>query len=270
MTDLLTPQAWQARLATRFLGRGPVTALTETGSTNADALAAAAAGAPAGALFLADRQTAGRGRLGHSWHSPPGAGLYASLILRPQLAAADLPKLTLAAGLAVCRALARAAGLAPGLKWPNDLLLAGRKCGGILAETGPSPGGPVVVLGLGLNSKEPPGGLPAALAARATWLSAHTSAPLERGVILAAILLELEGVLAELEAGGFARILAAWRQRDALAGQWLEVVAVDGRVVAGWSLGPDDQGVLQVQEASGRRHAVLSGDLRLGRRPRLP
>src|SRR3954470_15609629 len=92
------------------------------GSTNAQAMQAAAAGEPEGAVFLAEEQTAGRGRGGHAWESPNGVGIYCSVLLRPQLAPADVLPLTLAAGLAVVDAVHRVTGLSPDLRWPNDLL----------------------------------------------------------------------------------------------------------------------------------------------------
>jgi BirA family biotin operon repressor/biotin-[acetyl-CoA-carboxylase] ligase len=105
-----------------------------TGSTNSDAMAAARSGAPHGAVFFADEQTAGRGRGDHAWHSAAGEGLYVSVLLRPDLAPAFLPLLPLAAGLAAADAIRAVTGLAIDLRWPNDLLLGPRKTGGILVE----------------------------------------------------------------------------------------------------------------------------------------
>src|SRR6267142_3604854 len=130
----LTPELLAARLGTRWLGRAyewhPTCA-----STNDVATERARAGAPEGLVVATEEQTAGRGRLGRAWHSPAGANLYLSLLLRPARAAAEIPPLTLLAGAAVARALA-SLGLAPRLKWPNDVQLvvagAARKVAGIL------------------------------------------------------------------------------------------------------------------------------------------
>jgi BirA family biotin operon repressor/biotin-[acetyl-CoA-carboxylase] ligase len=105
-----------------------------TGSTNSDAMAAARSGAPHGAVFFADEQTAGRGRGDHAWHSAAGEGLYVSVLLRPDLPPAFLPLLPLAAGLAAVDAIRAVTGLVIDLRWPNDLLLGPRKTGGILVE----------------------------------------------------------------------------------------------------------------------------------------
>jgi BirA family biotin operon repressor/biotin-[acetyl-CoA-carboxylase] ligase len=108
--------------------------LPVTGSTNSDAMAAARSGAPHGAVFFADEQTAGRGRGDHAWHSAAGEGLYVSVLLRPNLAPAFLPLLPLAAGLAAADAIRAVTGLVVDLRWPNDLLLGPCKTGGILVE----------------------------------------------------------------------------------------------------------------------------------------
>src|ERR1700758_426476 len=126
--------ALEAELAsTMFAGKlhfSPV-----TGSTNSDAMAAARGGAPHGAVFLADEQTAGRGRGDHRWHSAAGEGLYVSVLLRPEIPAARLALLPLAAGLAAADAIRAVARVAVDLRWPNDLLVGTRKAGGILVES---------------------------------------------------------------------------------------------------------------------------------------
>ncbi|MDF1614327.1 biotin--[acetyl-CoA-carboxylase] ligase [Desulfurivibrio dismutans] len=133
MNDVLEEPVWRELAVGRELSGRPLTFLAVTDSTNRVALEMAEQGGGS-AVVVADRQTGGRGRLQRSWHSPPGVGIYASFLYRPRLAPHDLAKLTLAAGLAVALALEKSTGLQPGLKWPNDILLAGRKCGGILCE----------------------------------------------------------------------------------------------------------------------------------------
>src|SRR5580692_12648380 len=113
---------------------GKLRFLPVTGSTNGDALAAARDGAPHGSVFLADEQTAGRGRGDHAWHSAAGQGLYVSVLLRPPIAAARLPLLPMAAGLAAADAIHAITSLTVDLRWPNDLLIGPRKVGGILVE----------------------------------------------------------------------------------------------------------------------------------------
>jgi BirA family transcriptional regulator, biotin operon repressor / biotin---[acetyl-CoA-carboxylase] ligase len=257
---------WQ-QLATGSLAGRPARLLATTDSTNRDALAEGRRGAAAGTLIVADGQTGGRGRLGRPWLSPPGTGLYFSVILRPRLAPADLPKITLAAGLAVCQAVEAETGLQPAIKWPNDLLLGGRKFCGILTESELPPGGvQLAVLGIGININTPAALLPPELREKATSLLDHTGRRYHRGPLLAAILVRLDAVLAQLEKGLFREILSEWRQRDGLAGRRLSWVTPAGTVVTGIGLGPDDEGVLHIRDDAGTEHEVLSGDLKLAER----
>ena len=264
---------WQSMIRTSELGRHPVQFFDCTGSTNDLALALCNSGAPNSTLIVADSQNAGRGRLeGRTWHSPPGAGLYSSLILRPRLAPADFPKLTLAAGLALCKGLESHTQCQPGLKWPNDLFLNGKKCGGILTETQAVAGAgqTAVVIGIGLNVNTQAEAFVGELRAKATSLLAETGIVHERGTLLAAILEELDLVVNRLENWGFRGILAEWRQRDIHADQQVSWVNTQGRVITGLSLGPDEEGFLHIQDAQGQVHSVISGDISLAQEANLP
>lgn len=258
---------WQAmRDQGRLAGR-LVHFLETTDSTNTVAMALAREGSPAGTLVVAESQSAGRGRLDRQWLSPSGCGLYVSFILRPQLEVADLPKLTLAAGLALCRAVIATTATPVQLKWPNDLLLHGKKCGGILTETeGLMGDGPVaVILGIGLNVNTPVSLLPAELQDKATSLAATVGNEFPRGPLLEALSGEVDREVQRLEGGGFAAILAAWREYDGLAGQRLSWLTPQQTVVTGISLGPDEEGRLHIRDDHGVIHEVLSGDLALAR-----
>ena len=257
---------WQTMIRTGELGRYPVHFFTCTGSTNDLALILSNTGAPDSTLVVADSQSAGRGRLeGRTWHSPPGIGLYFSLILRPHLAPQDFPKLTLAAGLALCKGLESHTHCHPGLKWPNDLFLHGKKCGGILTETQAVAGvkQTAVVIGIGLNVNTPPEAFSGELRAKATSLLAETGTTYDRGRLLAAILAELDLVVTRLEQGDFPTILAEWRQRDIHAGRQVSWVSTQGRIITGVSLGPDEEGFLHIRDGQGQVHAILSGDVSL-------
>ena len=236
-----------------------------TPSTNTLALALGREGAPAGTVVLAESQSQGRGRLGKSWLSPPAGGLYFSLILRSRLAPEELARITLVAGLGACLALEEHTGLRPRLTWPNDLLLAGKKGGGILAECGWSGQTPttLVVLGVGLNVATPLAAFPAELQGKATSLLLASGREYSRGALLPVLLRHLERVLARLEEGEFPTLLAAWRERDAHLHATLRWLTPDGQVVAGRSLGPDESGLLHIQDQEGIIHPVLSGDLEL-------
>lgn len=257
---------WQTMIRTGELGRHPVHFFTNTGSTNDLALALSNTGAPDSTLIVADSQSAGRGRLaGRTWHSPPGTGLYFSLILRPRLAPPNFPKLTLAAGLALCKGLENHTQCQPGLKWPNDLFLHGKKCCGILTETQAVTGAgqTAAVIGIGLNVNTPAEAFPGELRAKATSLLAETGVPHERGPLLAAILSELDLVVARLEQEDFPAILAEWRQRDIHAGRQVSWVNTQGKIITGISLGPDEEGLLHIRDGQGQSHTIISGDISL-------
>lgn len=249
-------------------GQRAIVRLDAIDSTNRVALELAASGKAAGTVVLAATQTAGRGRLGKRWESPPGCGLYFSLILRPRLKLADLPQLTLAVGLGAAMAVEGVTGLRVLLKWPNDLLLEGRKIGGILCETGSlqQDGEPVVVVGVGLNVATPITAFPEALRKRATSLLIQAGRIFPEEELLAAMLAAVEAQANRLECQGLAPVLADWRQRDATLGQELTWVSTAGTLVHGISLGVDDEGRLRIRDAAGQVHEVLSGDVRIAER----
>jgi len=236
---------------------GHVHWFAETGSTNDVALRLAERGAAEGSLIGADAQTAGRGRLGRTWSSPPGAGLYVSVILRPPAEAC--PLVTITAGVAIAEGLRTATGLTTALKWPNDLYVGPRKVGGILAEAGTSPGGlSHVVLGFGINLM--PAAYPADIAARAGSLESELGRPVDRGVTLAACLAALSRRYEDLVHRRTASLLDEWR---ALAAPTLhrrvECVARTGRVV-GIAEDIDDTGALLVRTEHGTVR-VISGEV---------
>jgi len=158
------------------------------------------------------------------------------------------------------------------LKWPNDLFLHGKKCGGILTETQAVAGAgqTAVVIGIGLNVNTPAEAFSGELRAKATSLFAETGTVHDRGALLAAILAELDIVVARLEQGDFPGILAAWRQRDIHAGLQVSWVNTQGRTITGISLGPDEEGFLHIQDAQGQTHSVISGDISLAQEVNLP
>lgn len=184
---------------------------TETGSTNDLAAAAADRGEPEGTTFVAGAQTAGRGRLGRAWFSPPGAGLYVSTIIRRSSIA---PWIALASGVAVADGIRAATGLPVQIKWPNDVVTAGsfrarRKIAGILAEasTGPS-GVDRVVVGVGINVRST--AYPPELADRATAIEVELGRRVDVGLVLARVLARLNGVLEELTNAGPPTLVRRW------------------------------------------------------------
>lgn len=261
---MIVDAGWRKMIEQGDLAGIPVRYLAETGSTNQEAIEMVKHGAPIYTVVAADSQTEGRGRLGKNWYSPAGTGLYFSIILRPALPPEDLPKITLAAGLAVCLGVEKVTNLALLLKWPNDLLLSGRKLGGILAETVNIQGEPTaVVLGVGLNVNSPAAAFTGDLQDKAISLLIHTGREYRRSDLLPAIVAELKKQVRRFEQSGFKGILDEWRQRDATVGRELTWLTNSGLVVRGVSLGPDDSGQLRIRDGEGKIHEVLSGDITL-------
>jgi BirA family biotin operon repressor/biotin-[acetyl-CoA-carboxylase] ligase len=253
-----------ASLATAVVGRSLAVHGTVT-STNDLARAAARAGAPEGLVVLADAQSAGRGRLGRAWASPPGVNLYASVLLRPDLPARLGPQLTLLGGVAVAAA-ALASGVVPTLKWPNDLLLGDRKAAGVLAELETSPSGQVafVILGIGVNVNLRVADLPPELADTATSLAAVAGAEIPRALFARRLLEALDVWLARFRHEGFGPVREAWLRLSGLPGRRLAVaLGASGaatEVVEGSAAGLGDDGALLLETAAGPR-AILSGEV---------
>ncbi|MFO0630474.1 MAG: biotin--[acetyl-CoA-carboxylase] ligase [Polyangiales bacterium] len=219
-----------APAACRALGRA-LSLVAETASTNDDAREAAVRGAPHGMTFVADAQTAGRGRLGRRWHSPPGASLYVSIVLRPNAFARDLALLPLSVGLAVAEAVDRVAPhLDARIKWPNDVLVAERKLAGVLVE-GALRGDRFqhVVVGVGLNVRGPRP--PEALAGRATTLAAELGRDVARREVLAALLTCFEARFEALDAGDSAAVVRAVNDRCLSLGRRVRVGEREGVAV---------------------------------------
>jgi BirA family biotin operon repressor/biotin-[acetyl-CoA-carboxylase] ligase len=258
------PDDLAARLASTH-DLGPYAAVhyaTEIGSTNDAAMALALAGAADGTSVLAERQTSGRGRRGHGWFSPAGAGIYLSVVVRPRVEADVLPVLTLAAGVAVAEGIKAATGLAVDLKWPNDVVIGRpwRKLCGVLCE-GASAGAAVeaVVVGVGLNVLA--ASYPPALSSRATSLETELGRPIDRALVLVTLLGRLRAIMACLENEGRDAISARWRTfgrpgfagatvrwRDAGGERWGRPVDIDG------------DGALRV-ETQGRMERLIAGDV---------
>ena len=242
--------ALDATLAgTIFAGRVHFARITE--STNSDAMAAARAGAPHGSVWLADEQTAGRGRGDHRWHSAAGEGLYVSVLLRPSFAAARLPLLPLAAGLAAAEAIGRVTGLAVDLRWPNDLLIGARKTGGILVEsqTGAKSLPHAVVVGIGVNVHQR--SFAPDLATAATSLDLETGARVSRQEVLIALLGSLERETAALADASVAEQIPARVEQHSSWVRGRRVEVHGPQACSGTTAGLDESGFLRVATAGG-------------------
>lgn len=232
-----------------------------TDSTNSDALAAARNAAPHGSVYFADEQRAGRGRGDHSWLSAAGEGLYVSVLFRPQIPAARLPLLSLAAGLAAADAIRTTASLTVDLRWPNDLLMGPRKTGGILIETRNNSKSPphAVVVGIGINVHQR--AFPPSLATPATSLDLESKRHISRQTLLVALLKSLQQETLTLEDPGAAKetIRRVEKSSTWISGRNVEVHGP--QACTGITAGLDENGFLRVLTAEGPA-TVQTGGLR--------
>jgi BirA family biotin operon repressor/biotin-[acetyl-CoA-carboxylase] ligase len=247
-------------LETEFVGRNLVYR-PAIGSTNDEARRLARAGALEGTLVVTDYQTSGRGRLDRRWEAPAGSSLLMSLVFRPHLAAHQVQRLTMICGLAAVDAIEAETRLQVGLKWPNDLVIAGAKLGGILTEI-ELDGSRVdhVVVGIGLNVNLDPDQLPQDLLVSATSLSQASGRKVARLPLLRDLLRAIEVRYRALQAGQSPQ--AEWAARLVTLGQSVAVSAMDS-CLEGVAEGVDDNGALLLRLADGRLETVLAGDVTL-------
>lgn len=271
-------------------GPAPVVRLGTVASTQAAAFDLAARGAADRTVVVADHQTAGRGRWGRTWQDAPGGSLLASIIVRSRLEPRSIPWLSYVAAVAVAEAIEATTGLAPRLKWPNDVLVDGRKIAGILLETrlaapiargGPGPANgspagtgvvtigraaagrplagpagvaaPVTIVGIGINLE--PASVPPELAAHATCIRLASGRPLEREPLLLALLAAFEAWRERLEHGGFEPIRQRWLALTETIGRRVEIGEA-----CGVAAGLDADGALLVDGEGGRRR-VVAGEI---------
>ncbi len=230
-------------------------------STNTEAAHQAMRGAPEGLCIVAREQTRGRGRQERVWASPPDAGLYFSIVLRPRLKLEEWPLLTLAAALAVRDALFEACALTTDIKWPNDLLSGGRKLCGILAETAETQAGRACIVGIGINLCE--GSYPAELSAQeATSVEGATGVRPDLEAVLTALLRGLARRYAELHApGGAKTITRDWSANSSYAAGKRVRVHTATRTFDGTTRGLAPDGALRVETGTGEIECVHAGDV---------
>lgn len=262
---LSTPERLSAREIRARMGghswTGLVQVLETVDSTNTAAKALAAQGAPQGTAVLAERQTGGRGRLGRQFDSPPGMGVYLSVVLRPEAEPQRLLPLTCFVAAALCDAVEEAAGLRPEIKWTNDLLLDGKKLAGILTELtleAESNKVQYAVVGVGINCAQQKADFPPALRETACSL-AMAGRSVDRNGLAAAMLLHLAGLFQALLSDQ-ARWMQKYRSGCVTIGRQVRLLR-DGMYREGLALGVDDQGALLVDFGDGRPQAVQSGEV---------
>ena len=261
MADLLLPDI-VAPLVSGTMFASRIHHYFRIGSTNAAAMEGAAAGEPEGSVFFAEQQTSGRGRGGNSWESAPSDGIYCSVVLRPQLAPGDALLLSLIAGIAVAEAVEQTTGLHPDLRWPNDVLLEGRKFCGILTEmNAEATRVRYVVVGIGINVNQ--AAFPAELEPIATSMRLAAGHEWSRVQVAAALLKSLDAWYRRLSGGGLEARTAIFQQfeeRSSFARSRFVHVDEDGGY-EGVTEGLDSRGFLQVRTERGLR-TVLSGGVR--------
>ena len=238
-----------------------------TQSTNEDAYRYAMNGAPHGFTVVANNQRKGKGRLGRQWLCPKNSGLLMSTVLRPKLPLPEYPRITLTAGVALCSCIEKLTSKEGfGLKWPNDLFYNGKKCGGILVETSPLTSDEIerfVIVGIGVNVNSTITDFPVDLQHRLTTLSEAAGQNFNIAAIAEAVRASLLKHIQYHEEKGFPHILNQWRTRDCVLGKEMEWLTPTQEVVKGKGLGPNGDGQLLVQDANGKIHKVLSGDVLL-------
>ena len=263
MTDLFDSSALQSALAETMFAN-TLQMFPTIDSTNTYAMQEGANGAPHGTVYVADEQTAGRGRSDHAWHSEPHAGLYVSILLRPQMTPADALWLSLATGLAVQRAVENVTALVADIRWPNDLLFANRKFGGILTEmNAETTRVRYAVIGIGINVNHSQ--FPPALRQVATSLRRESDRETSRQGLLIALLHAMQDeIVVLMETNIFSEATRSILERIERKSSWIrgkQVFVDEAGGYTGVTAGLDARGFLRVQTGAGIR-TVLSGGVR--------
>ena len=234
----------------------------QTGSTNDDLKVLARQGAPHGTVLIADRQSGGHGRMGRSFHSPGGVGIYFSILLRPDCQPGQLMHLTCATAVAMCDAVEQAASFRPGIKWTNDLVCGKHKLGGILTELGLSAKGGVdyAIIGIGINCCQRKSDFPQEIRDIAASLSMVTGRDIDRAAVAAAMMDTLAAMDRNLLRSK-AEILDRYRKDCITIGQEISLLRVGEAVRHGKAIDMDDDGCLIVAFEDGHRETVSSGEV---------
>lgn len=259
LPDVLTPGLLQAALGDCEIGRKVIHYFT-VGSTNTVALRLAADGAPHGTVVVAEEQSAGRGRMGRTWYSERASGIYVSIILRPPLTPSAAPILTLMAGLALYQTVAVETQLTPDIRWPNDLLLGGKKAGGILTEMNAELDRVhVVVIGIGLNVNHRT--MPPEIRSISTSLRLEGGKSYSRLQLLARLLRQLQHSYRTLLEHGSVAIAQEWETKSSFArGKRVRVRTEAGESVA-QTEGLECGGALRLRFADGQTASLVSGEV---------
>ena len=260
-TELLLPDKVQEHLQTRIMGRPKIVYLKETDSTNLLAKSLASQGAAEGTLILAETQTAGRGRMSRTWFSPPEQNIYASIILRPPIIPSQAPQITLMTAVAAAKTLKNNAQLNARIKWPNDILIHGKKIAGILTEISTDMDMiNYVIVGLGMNINTAESDLPPEIKDIATSVLIQNDRPFSRVKLLCAFLKNFEIAYEQLTKEGFTPVMDQWRQMSDIIGRKVLVDVINSKF-KGVVESVDHDGVLNIKDDQGQMKRVFSGDV---------
>lgn len=258
--DLLTPAEISAGLNSARIGRRLI-CCRETGSTNDDAFKLAEEGAEEGTVVVAEAQRRGKGRLGRHWESPAGVNLYCSVILRPPILPARAAQLTFLSVVAAARAIEAVTSLRPSIKWPNDLLLSGKKVAGLLNEmSAETEKINFIVLGIGVNINMDREQFPDDLRHPATSLFLEAGTPVRRLDFVRALLEALDALYGSYLLNGYGPVREEWLARCNFLGRRIRV-SFQNKELQGTAEGIDEEGALLVRSADGRLERVLAGDV---------
>jgi BirA family transcriptional regulator, biotin operon repressor / biotin---[acetyl-CoA-carboxylase] ligase len=261
--DILSVDEVREKLSAARIGR-QLACLPETVSTNADAFRLAEAGAEEGTTVIADAQSNGKGRRGRVWSSPAGVNLYCSVVLRPAIMPHEAPQLTFLSAVAVARAIEQTTELKPEIKWPNDVLIDGRKVAGLLNEMSAETDGiNFVILGIGINLNMTQAQFPADLRSPATSLLLEQGLPVNRAQFAARMLGELDRLYTGFLLHGFGPVRDEWQQRCNANGREVVVSEAGLETVRGMFHGIDADGALLVRFPDGMVERILNGDVRV-------
>lgn len=250
----------QQYLRTAKYGRN-ITYLERCASTQIIAHEAAQEDVEDGTVILAEEQTAGKGRMARPWDSKAGKGIWMSVIARPRLAPQQAPQMTLVAAVAVTRAIEEVTGLMPQIKWPNDLLLNGKKITGILTELQTEPDMiKAIILGIGINVNQNQADFPLELEEIASSLKIEKGEAIDRTYLIAKILGYLEEYTKLYETHGFSPIKLLWESYSNTAGKRIRAVMLN-ETIEGIARGISEDGMLELQLADGTIRGIYSADI---------
>ena len=262
IAEYLTEAQIQQGLKTTFVG-SKIYAFGVLKSTNDYAFRLAEDGAPEGSVVIAEEQTAGRGRFGRVWHSPPGVGIWCSIIFRPALFPWEAPRMTSMAALAVARSIRNITNQLVVLKWPNDILIEDRKVCGILTELSAEVGSTnFVISGIGLNVNQRREAFHKDIQDKATSLRIECGSEISRIHILQSLFMELESVYCQMMETGFSSLRQEIKSMSCIM-QRMVVVRLRNRTYQGKVLDVDDQGYLVLERANGHVEHIIAGDVSL-------